>query len=205
MSRSRLPPDDRRQRAQIAAAAARLIAEDGVYDYALAARKAADILGVPEGAQLPENAEVEAELRLYQRLFLGDEQPGRIAKLRERALAMMEKLERFRPYLAGSVLDGSAGRFAEIDIQLFPESSKDVEIFLLNENIDYAHSEPRSKRAEAVITVESDEAVVNLVVYASHMERVSPKGRDGSPRERANLDAVRRLVAARPQQLPPSP
>jgi hypothetical protein len=198
MSRSKPPIDDRRQRTQIAAAAARLIAENGIYDYALATRKAAESLGVPAGARLPETIEVEAELRLYQRLYLADEQTTRISELRNKALALMEKLERFRPYLAGPVLDGSAGRFAEIDIQLFPESSKDVEIFLLNERIDFVHSVPRSKRAEAVLTLHSGDAVVNLIVYSGHIERVAPKGRDGGPRERANLEAVRKLLSAAP-------
>jgi hypothetical protein len=195
MSRPRPSIDDRRQRTQIAAAAARLIAENGIYDYALATRKAAESLGVPAGVQLPESAEVEAELRLFQRLYLGEEQSARITDLRLIALAWMERLERFRPYLAGPVLDGSAGRFAEIDIQLFPESSKDVEIFLLSEKIAYAHSVPRSRRAEAVLTLSDDAAVVNLIVYSSHVERVAPRSRGGSPRERANLDAVRRLLA----------
>ena len=196
MSRPRPPLDDRRQQIQIAAAAARLIAENGIYDYALATRKAAESLGLPPRTPLPESAEIEAELRLYQRLYLGEEQLTRLAGLRATALAWMEKLERFRPYLAGPVLDGSAGRFAEIDIQLFPDSSKDVEIFLLNEKIAYEHSVPRSKRAEAVLTLQNDEsAPINLIVYQAQVERIAPKGRDGSPRERANLDAVRRLLA----------
>ena len=38
-------------------------------------------------------------------------------------------MQKFNPYLTGSVLDGTAGRYAEIDIQLFTDSAKDVEIF----------------------------------------------------------------------------
>ena len=196
MPRPRISDNDRQQRALVAAAAARLIAEDGVRDYALATRKAADSLGVMAGVALPDAAEVEAELRTYQRLFQADEHAERIDRLRRTALAMMTRVERFRPYLAGSVLDGSAGRFAEIDIQLFAESSKEVEIFLLNEKIDFDHSVPRAKRAEAVLSVQDEEALINLIVYPLDMERVSFKGRDGQPRERANLAALRKLVAA---------
>src|SRR5512145_2523722 len=50
-------------RARIAAAAARLMAEDGIDDFALAKRKAARQLGVTEAQALPGNDEIEAELR----------------------------------------------------------------------------------------------------------------------------------------------
>ncbi len=48
----------------------------------------------------------------------------------------------FHPYLTGSVLDGTAGRFSMIDILLYPDSDKDVEIFLLNQGIAYEHMRP---------------------------------------------------------------
>ena len=50
-------------RARIAAAAARLMAEDGIDDFALAKRKAARQLGAPDTEALPANQEIEAELR----------------------------------------------------------------------------------------------------------------------------------------------
>lgn len=191
-------PTDHRNTAQlrtrIASAAARLIAENGIGDYALAKRKAAHGLGLPDGTPLPENTEVDAELRLYQRLFLGEEQNARIAYLRQKAADYMGIMQRFNPYLTGSVLDGSAGRYAEIDIQLFTDSAKDVEIFMLNQHLDYAHSVPRSPRAEAVLTIGDDDAITNLIVYPARDERVAFKTRDGKIRARARLDAVIRLL-----------
>ena len=92
-------------------------------------------------------------------------------------------------------LDGTAGRYAEIDIQLFTDSAKDVEIFLLNSRIDYQHSTPRSERAEAVLTLDSDDATVNLIVYPLNDERVIFKKRNGQPRARARVDAVRKMLA----------
>ena len=47
------------QRSRIAALAARLMAEDGISDLGLAKRKAARSLGLPEGAAMPEDCEVE--------------------------------------------------------------------------------------------------------------------------------------------------
>lgn len=192
------PTDQRntsQRRTQIASAAARLIAEHGLADYAQAKRKAARSLGLPEGTPLPENAEVDSELRIYQRLFQNDEQTERIEHLRRKAAEMMEIMQRFNAYLTGPVLDGSAGRYAEIDIQLFTDSAKDVEIFLLNQHLDFAHSVPRTDRAEAVLTID-DDAVINLIVYPAHQERVSFKTRDGKVRQRADLNAVLKLIEA---------
>ena len=56
-------------RARIAAAAARLMAEDGIDDFALAKRKAARSLGAAETEALPGNDEIEAELRAYLALY----------------------------------------------------------------------------------------------------------------------------------------
>lgn len=182
-------------RARIAGAAARLMAEDGISDYSTAKRKAVRLLGLPDNTQLPENAEVEAELRTYQRLFQDGEHEVRIAHLRRKAGELMAILERFNPYLTGSVLDGTAGRYAEIDIQLFTDSAKDVEIFLLNQGITYEHATPRTDRAEAVLAIHSDDDVANLIVYPRDEERVTFKTRDGRARKRARLDAVNRLIS----------
>lgn len=183
-------------RTRIASAAARLIAEHGLADYAQAKRKAAHSLGLPEGTPLPENAEVDSELRLYQRLFQNDEHAQRIVDLRQKAAEIMAIMQRFNAYLTGSVLDGSAGRYAEIDIQLFTDSAKDVEIFLLNQHLDFTHSVPRTDRAEAVLTINDDDALINLIVYPAHQERVSFKTRDGRVRQHARLDAVLKLIDA---------
>ncbi|MFB0935178.1 MAG: hypothetical protein QMB52_05350 [Propionivibrio sp.] len=194
MSKDSPFPSSDPQRSRIASVAARLMAEDGINNTFAAKRKAAVSLGLPENVGLPEDAEVEAELRLYQRLFQGDEQSERIEYLRQKAVDFMAILQAFNPYLTGSVLDGTAGRYAEIDIQLFTDSAKDVEIFLLNQKLDYQHSTPRSERAEAVLTVHDDDADINLVVYPSNDERVTFRTRDGRPRARARIAAVRKLL-----------
>lgn len=184
------------QRSRVAALAARLMAQDGISDLTLAKRKAARGLGLPESVGMPDDSEVEAELRVYQRLFQNQEQQARNLHLLRTAARLMTTLQRFNPYLTGSVLDGSAGRYAEIDIQLFPDSAKDVEIFLLNEGMAFRHSLPRTDRAEAVLTILGDDEVANLVIYRRDEERVNFRTRDGRIRERARLDAVKRLLAA---------
>ena len=186
-----------REKQLIASAAARLMAEDGLTDYAQAKRKAVQGLNLPENVRLPDNAEVEAELRSYQRLFQDEAQRARIDHLRKVARQIMCVVQRFNPYLTGSVLDGTAGPHSEIDIQLFTDSAKDVEIFLLNQRIDYEHSTPRSDRAEAVLTLQGDDSLINLIVYPRNEERMVFKTRDGRIRPRLRLDAMDSLNEVR--------
>jgi hypothetical protein len=55
--------NNRQMRERIAHLAARLIAVDGIDDYALAKRKAARQAGAPDTRNLPNNDEVEHALR----------------------------------------------------------------------------------------------------------------------------------------------
>lgn len=182
-------------RASIASAAARLMAEDGITDYHQAKRKAARQLGLPEHTALPDNAEVEVELRSYRSLFQEDGHAELILALRHTALELLDLLAQFRPYLTGSVLDGTAGEHSKIDILLFADSAKEVEIFLLNRAIDVRHVESRNERVEAVLLIQTDTADANLVVLSPQQERVNLKHRDGRQRERIRADALRTLLA----------
>ena len=202
MTRPKGVTENIEQRQQIASVAARLMAEEGVGDYATAKRKALHRLGLPDNTKLPENSEVEDELRLFQRLFQDAEQTERIAYLRLKASEIMSIMSKYSPYLTGSVLDGTAGRYAEIDIQLFTDSAKDVEIFLLNQRIEYQHSVPRSDRAEAVLTIHDEDVVVNLIVYPVHEERVVFKTRNGKTRRRVRLEALNKIIEADSRNAP---
>lgn len=181
-------------RASIASAAARLMAEDGITDYHHAKKKAARQLGLPEHTAFPDNAEVEAELRAYRTLYQGEEHEELIAALRHTALDLLDLLADFRPYLTGSVLEGTAGEHSHIDILLFADSAKEVEIFLLNRGIDVSHVEARNERVEAVLQMETDTADANLIILPPHLERTSLKRRDGRPQERIRADALRELL-----------
>ena len=116
----------------IAQKAAKMMAEEGISDFAYAKKKAGRQIGAIDNNALPSNAEVEQALKLYNVLFLSNEQPEQLLNLRKSALFTMQLLEKFDPYLTGAVLDGSAGLGAETDIHLFADSLKDVEMFLLN-------------------------------------------------------------------------
>jgi hypothetical protein len=188
-------------RARIAAAAARLMAEDGLEDFALAKRKAARQLGAEDTQSLPKNEEIEAELRAYQSLYQGEEQRERIHYLRQCALQAMRLLERFRPYLAGPVLSGTAGRYSDIDLQLFTDEGKAVEHFLLSRNIPYDISDERrfagdQSRAVSVLKVDWEGVPLNLAIYTLKEERGILKATSAGRRiERAGIQAVIELLS----------
>ena len=187
-------------RTRIAAAAARIMAEDGVDDFALAKRKAARQLGALETQALPRNDEIEAELRAYRALYHADEHARLIEQLRRVALDAMRALERFHPYLTGPVLKGTAGPYAEIDLQLFPDSPKDVEIFLLDRGVPFATHEARrysGDRAHAVsvITLLWDSVPLRLSVFDPRVERLALKtSMAGRVLERAGAAEVSALL-----------
>jgi len=188
-------------RARIAAAAARLMAEDGIDDFALAKRKAARQLGAPDTEALPANHEIEAELRAYRALYQAEEHPERIAALRRVALDAMRAFERFSPYLTGPVLTGLAGPYAEIDLQLFPESTKEVEIFLLERNLAFETSEGRRfagdrARTVSVFSLDWEGSPLRLQVFDPRDERLALKtSQAGRVVERAGISEVGQLVA----------
>lgn len=186
-------------RAEIAAAAARMIAEDGV-DFGTAKRKAAkQILGNNKvrGDVLPDNTQIEDEVRAYNELFFGDTQPARLLHMRRLALRVMEELEPFQPHLTGAVLNGTAGDHSDIYLQLFAESPKDVEIYLLNKGIDFdvsesAHFNGRSDAVEMLSFVWQNEGV-HLALYDPDDLRGNRKPVAGRP-ERATTSTLRKLI-----------
>jgi hypothetical protein len=194
---ARNPQRQSLMRRNITALAARIMAEDGIADYGLAKRKAARQLGAPDTEFLPNNAEIAAELRAYQSLYQEAEQRERLLELRRAAVEAMKLLDSFRPYLTGPVLDGTAGRFAEIDIEAFPDSSKEVEIFLLDRHVSFTQSEPRKghgETPEAVLGFECRNLPVRLFLFSPEAER-SQRRRNGKCLERARVSLVEALVA----------
>ena len=194
------PSDGEHLRMEIAMAAARMIAEDGT-DYATAKRKAAKLIlgnNKTPGDVMPDNAQVEAEVREYQALFMGDEQPARLNALRLLALELMQTFERFHPRLVGAVVNGTAGEHTDIHIQLFPESSKDVAVFLLNADVDYvvgetAHTKQRGEFVETYSFMWKNEGV-HLTIYEPDDVRSASKTGNGHAQEYLNLRMLKALL-----------
>ncbi len=193
----------------IAQQAARMMAEDGISDFAYAKKKAGRQLGAIENSVLPSNIEVEEELKRYNALFLSDEQPENLCVLRKSALFTMQLLEKFNPYLTGTVLDGTAGLGAETHIHLFADSLKEVEMFLLNQQIPFETNEKsyrvindgkRDKKGDnrkkvPVFTLEMESGLIKLSVFEVDDIRVSTKRTaDGGNAERLDTDGVIALL-----------
>lgn len=186
--------NNRQMRERIAQLAARLMAVDGIDDFALAKRKAARQAGAPDTRNLPNNEEVEQALRAYQQLYQADEQQERLRHLRQNAREMMQLLAQFDPYVSGSVLSGSAGKYSDINIHLFTDSVKDVELFLLNRQIPYRSRERRvyisgEPRSVPNFSVSSDDADFDITVFAQRDLRYQLRTTaEGRPFDRARID-----------------
>jgi hypothetical protein len=190
------PGDAELLRAEIAAAAARMIAEDGA-DYGTAKRKAARlVLGNQKvrGDVLPDNAQIEDQVREYQALFFGDEHVQHLQHLRRLAVEMMERLAEFHPWLTGAVLNGTATEHSDIHLQLFADSPKDVAVFLLNAGIDYEVTEtPHFRNPNETVETLSflwKKEGFHLTLY----DLDDVRGTSRRQPERADLTTVRSLL-----------
>ena len=202
---SHLHPSSLRE--EVAAVAARLIAEDGL-DYAGAKRRAArDVLGDSARERpdcMPDNAEVEAAVREHQALFMADTQPARLLALRRTARDVMAFLDEaglgLTPFVRGAIVNGTAGEHSDIHLQLFDDNAKDLAIWLLNAGVSFEVTEhPGGRRGSELLSFlwpqrrkgpDGEQEEVHLAV-------LDPRDRPSSPSsERADLRALDALIAA---------
>ena len=187
---------------EVAAAAARLIVEEGM-EYGPAKRRAALALGrsrVRNGG-LPDNDAVEAQVRAYLALFCADTQPAELAALRCIAREWMERLAEFRPHLAGAVWRGTATRHNDVHLQLFCDDSKSAEIALINQGVEYHVGSKAGLRRDSVDVlsvaskcVELDEWVtVHLAVHDLDDLRGALKPDTSGRTQRGDLAALQKL------------
>lgn len=189
-------------RLRLAHEAARIMAEEGVADYGQAKRKAAQRLHVSTTHDLPNNQEVEQALRQYQSLFK-QQQPERLHSLRKEALHAMKFFKRFSPLLAGPVADGTAGKFGEIILHLFADTSEEVTIFLINSEIPFDQSQVslnvtgKGKMSFPKFEFMAGDNPVGLVVMPVEAKRVTLRSVvDGKPMRRLDVDGLQELLAA---------
>lgn len=187
-------------------AAARLIAEEGL-DYASAKRKAArQIVGQARvaGEWLPDNNEIEEEIREYQSLFQAETQPAVLRRLREVALEWMKRLAPFNPYLTGAVLNGTAGEHSDIHLQVFCDNSKEVAIYLLNANVQYDVSETRHFGGRGDVETlsflwrgnrDEEQVGIHIALYDTDDLRGAVRADARGRTARASTEAVEALLA----------
>jgi hypothetical protein len=186
---------------EIAAAAARLVVEEGL-EYGPAKRRAVKLLGLNARTALPDNDDLEDAVREYIELFCADTQPAELAALRKLALVWMERLAQFRPYLGGAVWHGTATRLSDIYIQLFCDDPKSAEIALIEKNVNYQaqtvtgfHGEPVEALSISSVSDDLGESIgVHLLIYDHDDLRgaLKPDAKGRTPR--GDLAAVRALA-----------
>ena len=190
---------------EIAAAAARLVVEEGM-EYGPAKRRAAKALGQrsTRSVDLPDNDEVEDEVRAYIDLFHGDTQPAELEALRRVAARWMERLAQFRPHLTGAVWRGTATRLSNVHLQLYCDDSKAAELALIDLGVDYDVGSLPGPRADQVdvLTVSSpsqelgESVTVHLTVLDHDDLRGALKPDARGRTQRGDLAALRALMSA---------
>lgn len=190
-----MPRDSQRNqhmRQLLAQLAAKLMIEHGIRDHAMAKRKAARQLGVSALNLLPGNEEIDTELRAYVALFEPDEHEHDIDVMRRQAADVMASLEAFDPVLTGGVAQGTASRHSDIELDVYADSSKEFEHFLLNRNIAFKSEE---RRAGSFFTLFSEPVDVMVRVLPLQNKQSGPR-EPMETRRRLTLEQLRRLLSS---------
>jgi hypothetical protein len=188
---------------EIAASAAQCVVEEGL-EYGPAKRRALKALGLPPKTPLPDNDQVEAQVREYIALFCADTQPAELLALRQHALMWMQRLQDFRPYLGGAVWHGTATRLSDIYLQLFCDDEKSCEIELINKGVDFEartvnglHGEPVEALSIHSYCKELEEEIgVHLLIYEYDDVRGALKADAQGRVPRGDAVAVQKLTEA---------
>ena len=188
---------------EIAASAAQCVVEEGL-EYGPAKRRALKALGLPPKTPLPNNDQVEAQVREYIALFCADTQPAELLALRQHALMWMRRLQDFRPYLGGAVWHGTATRLSDIYLQLFCDDEKSCEIELINKGVDFEartvnglHGEPVEALSIHSFCKELEEEIgVHLLIYEYDDVRGALKADAQGRAPRGDAVAVQKLIEA---------
>jgi hypothetical protein len=188
-------------RQAVAEEAARIMREQGVDDFLLAKRKAAERLGVTDASILPRNTEIESARMAHQRLFAADRHEADLATLRRTALEAMKLMADFEPRLVGPVLTGTASAHSEINLHLFSETPEAVSLRLEERGVPHEVVERRLRyeRDRSVsypaLRFVAGRQTVDAVVFPVDGIRQSPASPvDGKPMRRANAAEVAALL-----------
>lgn len=186
---------------ELAAVAARMVVEEGL-EFGAAKRRAVRQMGLPTRTALPDNDALELAVEDYIAVFCAETQPGELKALRRLALIWMERLERFRPHIAGAVWHGTATRHSDIYLQLFCDDPKSAEIGLIDMNIAYEprtvtglHGDPVDALSVHVFCAELEEHVgLHLLIYDLDDMRGAMRADSRGRRPRGDTAALRSLL-----------
>lgn len=183
-------------REQLAHHAAKLMAEDGITDHSFAKRKAARQLGAADTQHLPSNQEVDDALHSYRALYQQDSHPEILRQLRKEAVDAMLLLQRFSPYLTGSVLTGTAGNQSDINLMLYSDDAKAVLLFLLKHKVDFVEGtwKARISGREEVVPNYTLTGESGTKIHVSVLPENARRSGSRHPDTHADLAAVEALL-----------
>ena len=167
-------------RQEIAAAAARIVALEGVSDYLSAKKKAAIQLGLTPNKNLPTNQEIENALISYQGLFQSDKNRQVLLEFRQTALQAMKLLSKYRPLLVGPVVSGTVTRSSEVVLHLYSDDVEQIGLYLNECGIPCSVSE-KNLRLDASTSLAfpayrfvADQIAILLIVFSEKDRNLSP-------------------------------
>lgn len=198
----RMNPRAEHLRQALAQEAARIMSEQGIDDYRLAKRKAAERLGATDIAVLPKNTEIEAALAAHHRLFERDRHSSVLRSARNTALQAMRLLRQFEPRLVGPVLSGTASAHSEVNLHLFADSAEVVALHLMDQSIPHEFGERRLRYEPdrlvtyPVVRFVAGNREIDATVFPVNGIRQSPASPvDGRPMRRADSAEVELLLS----------
>lgn len=193
-----------RVRQELAQEAARIMLDDGIRDFGLAKRKAAEHLGVDARHEMPSNMEIQDAAIERSRLFAT---PASRAAYRDRlqaAQVVMDRLAHLEPRLVGPLLQGLVESQPRINLHGFAETVEEVILELGDRGIHcetgerrYRSRQGREQRIPYLAFRGPDDTDVELTVFPlDGMRQAPPSPVDGRPIQRATRAEVERLRAA---------
>jgi len=187
-------------RAELAALAARLLADGEAADFDHARRRAAREHGARR--ELPDHGEIHRALIEHLAMFHPAAQLAHVSALRRVALRAMELLAPFEPRLVGPVLYGTATAATSITLHLLSDEFEAVLRHLLERRIAYQLGETRvlaagsnAPQSHPLVRIAIEGEAVELLVLPSRGALRHPRSRlDGRPCARADRAQVDELL-----------
>ena len=179
--------------------AARLMFEEGVFQYLDAKKKAAKRILGKQTKALPSNGEIADELYQLSLFHRGNELFNTLFEMRLLAMDVMEHLETFSPRLIGSVSTGRIRHGSDIDLHVFTHS---LEFFLSHlDALNWRYElkqvwiEKNGRPIEYTHVYLDRDFPVELSIYSTNEIRVRGKSStDGKPINRLSLSVLRSLI-----------
>jgi hypothetical protein len=185
---------------ELAYEAARILCEEAALDYRSAKLKAAQRLGAGQGA-LPDNAEVQAAVIAYQRLYGGHEYAERLRELRATAVQAMRLLAQFQPRLVGAVASGAITAAHRVQLHGFSEKPEALDLFLEDRGIPYRQDDRRyrypggSEEDVPLARFEAGDVGIDVAMFADNdLRRLPLSPTDGLQMKRLTLQEAEALA-----------